>query len=92
MIRNQYLSLDQLVDLTDERLEPKFRTRVEDQGRSDAMKAFPSGVAIFVSRKNAPPMNRIYSSSLNGSDLEQIVHNIIGRLSLEWVEIWNKGL
>ena len=32
------------------------------------------------------------SSSLNGLDLEQIVQNKIGRLSLEWVEIWNKCL
>ena len=45
-----------------------------------------------VSRKNAPLVDKSCSSSLNGSNLEQIVHNKIGRLSLEWVEIWNKGL
>ena len=37
-------------------------------------------------------MDSSFSSSMSGSDLEQIVHNKIGRLSLEWVEIWNKGL
>ena len=47
---------------------------------------------IYVSRKNAPLANKRCSSSLNGSDLEKIVHNIIGRLSLEWVEIWNESL
>ena len=49
-------------------------------------------VTIFVARKNAPPADRSCSSSLNGLDLEQIVHNRIGRLSLEWVEIWNECL
>ena len=47
---------------------------------------------VVVARKNAPPMDKSCSSSLNGSDLEQIVHNIIGRLSLEWMEIWNDSL
>ena len=45
-----------------------------------------------VARKNEPPANMICSSSLNGSDLEQIVQNRFGRLSLEWVEIWNESL
>ena len=44
---------------------------------------FPSGVARFVARKNTPPVDMSCSYSLNGSDLEQIVHNRIGRLSLE---------
>ena len=35
------ISLDQLVDLTDERMELGFQTRVEDQGRSNVLKALP---------------------------------------------------
>ena len=45
-----------------------------------------------VDKKNAPLADRSCSSSLNGSDLEQMVHNRIGRHSLEWVEIWNQSL
>ena len=45
-----------------------------------------------IARIFAPPADRSCSSSLNGSDLEQMVHNKIGRHSLEWVEIWNKGI
>ena len=45
-----------------------------------------------VARKNAPPVDMSCSSRINGSDIEQIVHNRIGRISLEWVEIWNEFL
>ena len=37
-------------------------------------------------------MDKSCSSSLNGSDLEQMSYNRIGRLSLEWVEILNESL
>ena len=63
------------------KLELGFRTRVNPR------KMFPSRVSIFFARINAPHANRSCSFSLNGSDLEQIVHNRIGILSLEWVEI-----
>ena len=56
-----------------------FHTRVGNEGRSYAL-------------KNAPPADRSCSSSLNGSDLEQMFQNRIGRLSLEWVAIWNESL
>ena len=55
-------------------------------------KLFPTGVAIFVSRKNAPLAEKTCSSSLNGSDLEQMSYNRDGRLPLEVVEIWNEFL
>ena len=54
-------------------------------------KLFPSGVARFVARKNAPLVDKICSSSLNGSDLEQMGYNKDGRLTLEVVEIWNES-
>ena len=69
-----------------------FRQELKTKEYQMYRKLFPSGVAIFFGRKNAPPADRSCSSSLNGSDLEQIVHNIIGRLSREWVEIWNESL
>ena len=53
------------------------------------MKLFPSGVARFVSRNFAPSADRCCYSSLNGSDPEQIVHDKVGRLSLEAINIWN---
>ena len=59
------------------KLELGFQTRVKPR------KMFPSRVSIFVARKNAPHADRSCSYSLNGLDLEQILHNRIGRLSLE---------
>ena len=47
---------------------------------------------MIVARNFAPSEDRSCSSSMNGSNLEQIVHNRIGRHSLEWVEIWNQSL
>ena len=46
----------------------------------------------FVSRKNAPLVDKIRSSSLNGSNLEQMSYNIVRILFLEVVEIWNESL
>ena len=46
----------------------------------------------FVARKNAPLADKSCSSSMNGSDLEQMSYNIDGRLPLEVVEIWNESL
>ena len=45
-----------------------------------------------VSRKNTPLVDKSCSSSLNGSNLEQMSYNRVGRLPLEVVEIWNKSL
>ena len=42
-------------------------------------------------RKNVPLVDKIGSSSLNGSDLEQMGYNRDGRLSLEVAEIWNES-
>ena len=69
-----------------------FGQEFEYQGISDVLTALPSGVARFVARKNAPLVDKSCSSSLNGSDLGQMVHNRIGRLSLGWMEIWNESL
>ena len=44
-----------------------------------------------VARKNAPLVDKSCSSSLNGSDLEQMSYNRVGRLPLEVVEIWNES-
>ena len=52
---------------------------------------FPSGVARFVARKNAPLADKSCSSSLNGSDLEQMGYNRDGRLPIEVAEIWNES-
>ena len=43
-----------------------------------------------VARKNVPLADKNCSSSLNGSDLEQMSYNKDGRLLLEVVEIWNE--
>ena len=75
-----------------EKLELVFWIRVKPRKIGYAEIFFHGGVAKFVNRKNTPPADTTCSSSLNGSDLEQIVHNIIRRLSLEWVDIWNKCL
>jgi len=53
------------------------------------LKLFLSGVAKFVARNFAPFAERSCSSGMNGSDLEQIVHNKVGRLSLEAIDTWN---
>ena len=45
-----------------------------------------------ITRKNAPLVDKSFSSSLNGSDLEQMSYNRVGRLPLEVVEIWNESL
>ena len=45
-----------------------------------------------VTRNFAPSTDISCSSSLNGWNLEQMVHNKIGRHSLEWVDIWNQYL
>ena len=42
-----------------------------------------------VTRNFAPSADRIFSSGLNGSDPEQIVHDKVGRLSLEAINTWN---
>ena len=46
----------------------------------------------LVARKNSPLVNKTYSFSLNGSDLEQMSYNRVGILPLEVVEIWNESL
>ena len=51
---------------------------------------FPDRVAKFVIRNIAPSANRSCSSGLNGSDLEQMSHSQVKRLSLETIDIWNK--
>ena len=63
----------------------------EHQGRSDVLKDIPSGVTRFVSRKNAPLVDKSCSSSLNGLDLEKMGYNRYGRLPLEVAEIWNES-
>ena len=45
----------------------------------------------FVARKNALLADKSCSSSLNGSDLEQMSYNRDGRLPLEVVEIWTES-
>ena len=45
-----------------------------------------------VARINAHLANKSCSSSLNGSNLEQMSYNRDGRLPLEVVEIWNESL
>ena len=50
-----------------------------------------NGVARFVARKNVHLADKNCSSSLNGSDLEQMSYNRVGRLPLEVVEIWNES-
>ena len=45
-----------------------------------------------ISRKNAALVDKSCSSSLNGSNLEQMSNNRDGRLPLEFVEIWNESL
>ena len=42
-----------------------------------------------VFRNFAPSMDRSCSFGLNGSDLEQIVHNKVARLLLETTDTWN---
>ena len=42
-----------------------------------------------VVRNFAPSADRTCSSGLNGLDLEQIVHNKVGRLLLETTDTWN---
>ena len=69
-----------------------FRQELKTKEDQMHLNIFPNGVSKFVARKYAPIADKIFSSSLNGSDLEQIVHNIIGRFSIEWVEIWNECL
>ena len=44
-----------------------------------------------VARKNAPLVDKSCSSSMNGSDLEQMGYNRDGRLPLEVAEIWNES-
>ena len=47
-------------------------------------------VTIFVARNFvAPSVDISCSSGLNGSDLEQMVHNKVGRISLEATDTWN---
>ena len=41
------------------------------------------GVTRFVVMNIAPSAGKSCSSGLNGSDLEEIVHNMVGRLLLE---------
>ena len=45
----------------------------------------------FVARKNAPLAEKSCSSSLNGSDIEQMSYNRDGILCLEFPEIWNES-
>ena len=45
----------------------------------------------FVARKNAPLVEKSCSSSLNGSDLEQMGYNRDGILPLEVADIWNES-
>ena len=52
---------------------------------------FPSGVSIFVARKNAPLADKICSSILNSSNIEQMGYNRDGRLPLEVAKIWNES-
>ena len=52
--------------------------------------SFLSGVARFVDRKITPLVDKSSSSSLNGSDLEQISHNRVVIFSLEVAELLNK--
>ena len=54
-------------------------------------KLFPSMVARFVARKNAPLADKSCSSSFNGSDLEQVSYNRDGILPLEVAEIYNES-
>ena len=65
-----------MADLTEEsyRLEPGFGQVFKDRGRSDQLKfsLFPNRVAKPVVRNIAPFANRSCSSSLNGSDPEQM--------------------
>ena len=49
------------------------------------------GFSIFVARKNAPLADKSCSSSLNGSNLEQMVKKKDGRLPLELVDICNES-
>ena len=42
-----------------------------------------------VVRNFAPSVDISYSSCLDGSDTEQIVHDKVGRLSLEAINTWN---
>ena len=56
------------------------------------MVIFPYGFihTFFLAKNMETLLGRTCSSFLNGSDLEQTVHNKIGRLSVEWVHIWNE--
>ena len=55
-------------------MEPGFGQEFKDLGRLDRIifALFPSGVAIFVIRFIASSADRCCSSSLNGSDIEQM--------------------
>ena len=44
---------------------------------------------VFVFRNIAPSMDRSCSSGLNGSYSKQIVHDKVGRLSIESIDTWN---
>ena len=46
-------------------------------------------VNTHVARNSAPSADRSCSYGLNGSDPEQIVHNKVGRLSLEAIDTSN---
>ena len=79
--------------MTNEWLELGFQTIFWRPRKIKCTESYlPNGVTIFVARKNAPLADKSCSSSLNGSYLEQIIHNRIGRLSVEWLEIWNDCL
>ena len=55
-------------------MEPGFGQGFKDLGRSDQLKfyLFPSGVTRFVIKNIAASVNKSCSSSLNGSDPEQM--------------------
>ena len=89
--KNEKYFTKNIVDLITKQVGIGFQTSVWGLKKTRYTKnSFPSGVSRFVARKITSPADKSCSSSMNGSDLEQISHNRVVRLPLEVAKIWNK--